>query len=175
MMAIIARERQVLDVIKQYHQRHGYGPSYRDIQRLANIKSTVTTKHIVNDLIAKGYLLSTPGVARSLRLTEKGSGIMGVDDYHVSATAVQSGSSKDSTKGGYIVEVLDADDGYPLAKFTFSQLDDAVSFMQLCFANGYRVLVEADSCEEVIPAIRKHGMYATPQAVEVMLQDKEAE
>ena len=69
---------------------------------------------------------------------------MGVDDYHVSATAVQSGSSKDSTKGGYIVEVLDAYDESPLAKFTF----DAVSFMQLCFANGYKVLVEADSCKE---------------------------
>lgn len=74
---------------------------------------------------------------------------MGIDDYHVSATAVQSGSSKDSTKGGYIVEVLDAYDEYPLAKFTFSQLQDAVSFMQLCFANGYKVLVEADSCKEV--------------------------
>lgn len=37
---------------------------------------------------------------------------MGIDDYHVSATAVQSGASEDSTKGGYIARVLDADDEY---------------------------------------------------------------
>lgn len=67
------REQKVLDAIKKYYEQAGYAPSFRDISSLTGIKSLSMVKETVDSLVSKGYAIIAPNVARSLRLTAKGS------------------------------------------------------------------------------------------------------
>lgn len=72
-MELTVKEQEVLVAIKEHHEQVGYAPSFRDISGLTGIKSLSMVKKTVDSLVSKGYAIIAPNVARSLRLTAKGS------------------------------------------------------------------------------------------------------
>ena len=49
-------QRIVLDFVRDYHDQHGYSPSYREIARQLGHRAPSTSHRIVHQLIDRGYL-----------------------------------------------------------------------------------------------------------------------
>jgi len=62
------RQKELLDYVDAFIQRHGYGPSYREIMNALGYKSVSTVAIHIDGLIAKGYLRKTDHSARSLQV-----------------------------------------------------------------------------------------------------------
>lgn len=66
------RIRQILRVIANYWQDHGYAPSVRDIARGSGDSTTSTVARWLMIMEGDGLIDSAPDRARTIRLTAKG-------------------------------------------------------------------------------------------------------
>jgi repressor LexA len=60
------RQRQILDFIRAYAERHGVPPSYREIADAVGLKSSSTVKYHVEQLRTMGYLTRRDGMPRTI-------------------------------------------------------------------------------------------------------------
>jgi repressor LexA len=68
---ITARQREVLDFIRDFIRERGFAPSHAEIARALDLRSVNAASQHVRLLVKKGALERTPGLARSLRLPEE--------------------------------------------------------------------------------------------------------
>ena len=71
------RHKQVLDVIQEYIDKHGYAPSYREICARTDITSTSMVNYYLEQLEDMGYIERSENISRSLQI--KGSAQEKVD------------------------------------------------------------------------------------------------
>lgn len=71
-MDLIERERAMLMTLKQYINKHGYSPTFRELGKLSGGVAPSTVKTIIESLAEKGYVTYVPKAPRTLRLTAKG-------------------------------------------------------------------------------------------------------
>lgn len=64
------RQKQVLDLICRFIEKHEYPPSLQEIAKHIN-KSTSTAQHYVDELLVKGYLEKEENVARGITPLKK--------------------------------------------------------------------------------------------------------
>jgi repressor LexA len=64
------RHKQVLDVIQDYHAKHGYAPSYREICARTDITSTSMVNYYLEQLEEMGYIERSENISRSLQIKE---------------------------------------------------------------------------------------------------------
>jgi len=62
------RHKQVLDVIQDYHAKHGYAPSYREICSRTDITSTSMVNYYLEQLEEMGYIERSENISRSLQI-----------------------------------------------------------------------------------------------------------
>ena len=62
------RHKQVLDVIQEYHAKHGYAPSYREICARTDITSTSMVNYYLEQLEEMGYIERSENISRSLNI-----------------------------------------------------------------------------------------------------------
>lgn len=70
------KQREMLSFIENFVTGHGYGPSYREIQRGLGYKSVSTVATHIDNLISRGHLRKRTNSARSIEVV-KGNG----DDF----------------------------------------------------------------------------------------------
>lgn len=70
MKPLTPREKEVYLFIKDYHEKHGYSPSLREIGKGVYMGSTRSVSIHLSNLIAKGYIEYTPRISRSIVLTK---------------------------------------------------------------------------------------------------------
>lgn len=63
---------KAFDFIKEYIERHGYSPGYRDIMKGLGYKSTAPAKAVVDHLVERGKIGRLWGKHRSLYIIEDG-------------------------------------------------------------------------------------------------------
>jgi len=68
-MKITEREKAVLDFIGSFHEKHGHGPSIREICAGIGLKSPGSLHKVIKRLEEKGLLHMSRGRNRTLRLT----------------------------------------------------------------------------------------------------------
>ena len=66
MEPLTERQQLVLDCIKQYQLEHGYAPSIRDLIAATDIDSPNGIICHLKALVKKGWIKTTPHVARSI-------------------------------------------------------------------------------------------------------------
>lgn len=64
------RQRQILDFINEFSQKHGYSPSYREIGEHFGLSSTATIHAHVSALQKKGLVKRSHNEARSIELIQ---------------------------------------------------------------------------------------------------------
>ena len=64
------RHKQVLDVIQDYHAKHGYAPSYREICSRTDITSTSMVNYYLEQLEEMGYIERSENISRSLQIKD---------------------------------------------------------------------------------------------------------
>ena len=64
------RHKQVLDVIREYSEKHGYAPSYREICARTDITSTSMVNYYLEQLEEMGYIERVENISRSLQIKE---------------------------------------------------------------------------------------------------------
>lgn len=62
------KQREILTFIDNFISGHGYGPSYREIQRGLGYSAVSTVALHIDNLIAKGHLIKKDNSARSLEV-----------------------------------------------------------------------------------------------------------
>lgn len=60
----------VLDFIRDFTEENGHSPSYREIMEGLGLNSVSAVAEHIDNLVAKGALLKTPGEARSLEILD---------------------------------------------------------------------------------------------------------
>ncbi len=73
--ALTQRQRDVLDIIRQYLKAHGAPPTRADIAHLMGFKSVNAAEDHLKALARKGAIILSPGMSRGIRLPDKRSGI----------------------------------------------------------------------------------------------------
>jgi repressor LexA len=73
-MALTRRQRQVLDVIREFLDRNGYSPSLEEIGRELGLSSVATVHKHVSHLVQKGFVRRTWNQNRSIELADEGPG-----------------------------------------------------------------------------------------------------
>jgi SOS-response transcriptional repressor LexA len=61
-------QRETLDAIVRYIADNGYSPSYKDLVRIAGLKSPCPMQERLRQLQVKGYIRVAPKVARSIHV-----------------------------------------------------------------------------------------------------------
>jgi repressor LexA len=64
------RHKQILQVIEDYREEHGYAPSYREICDLTDITSTSMVNYYLEQLEDMGYIERQENISRSLKLKQ---------------------------------------------------------------------------------------------------------
>lgn len=67
---LYTKERQALEFITQYLQRHGYAPTLVEIAEGIGVNAVSTVHEHLEKLIQKGFIKKTPGFERSIELIE---------------------------------------------------------------------------------------------------------
>ncbi len=62
------RHKQILEVISNYHEEHGYAPSYREICAQTDITSTSMVNYYLDQLEEMGYIERKENISRSLKI-----------------------------------------------------------------------------------------------------------
>lgn len=62
------KQYETLEFIKEFIDKHGYSPSYREIMRGCNYTSVATVSLHVNNLIKRGHLVKRGKSARSIEV-----------------------------------------------------------------------------------------------------------
>jgi repressor LexA len=70
-MSLTRRQRQVLDVIRGFIERHGYSPSLEEIGAGLGLSSVATVHKHVSLLVEKGYVQRAWNQNRSIELTNR--------------------------------------------------------------------------------------------------------
>jgi repressor LexA len=73
-MALTRRQRQVLDVIQEFIDKHGYSPSLEEIGGKLGLSSVATAHKHVTHLVQKGYVRRTWNQNRSIELVDSSGG-----------------------------------------------------------------------------------------------------
>lgn len=68
------RHKQILEVIENYRQEHGYAPSYREICSLTDITSTSMVNYYLEQLEEMGYIERQDNISRSLKIKKSAQG-----------------------------------------------------------------------------------------------------
>lgn len=63
------KQKDILDYIERYIDRHDYAPSYREIGEAFSLSSVATVAGHIDALKSKGYLTHAENLARSIQLT----------------------------------------------------------------------------------------------------------
>jgi len=63
------RHKQVLEVIQEYTDKHGYAPSYREICARTDITSTSMVNYYLEQLEEMGYIERSENISRSLKIS----------------------------------------------------------------------------------------------------------
>ncbi len=88
---LTARQRKVLEVIRDSVQRRGYPPSMREIGEAVGLTSTSSVSHQLRALQRKGFLLRDPNRPRAVVVRMPGSQLDEPESYE---TAGQEGSTR---------------------------------------------------------------------------------
>lgn len=67
---LYSREKQVLEFITQYIQRHAYAPTLTEIAESMGLNAVSTVHEHLEKLVAKGFIKRTAGFERSIELIE---------------------------------------------------------------------------------------------------------
>ena len=70
MQELTERQKEVYLFIVEFHDKHGYSPSIREIGSALYMSTPAVSRHLQN-LFNKGYLIFTPKIARSIVINEK--------------------------------------------------------------------------------------------------------
>ena len=70
--ALTPRQRQILDVIVEHQNQHGYPPSVREIGGEVGLKSPATVKAHLDNLKDAGYLIRDPAKPRAIQVRYEG-------------------------------------------------------------------------------------------------------
>lgn len=65
------KERETLEFLVQFQNKHGYAPTLREIANATNHRSVSTIHVILRNLVDKGYLQKVDGNARVLRIKDE--------------------------------------------------------------------------------------------------------
>lgn len=65
------KQREILDIIKDFISKNGYSPSIREICKIANLSSTATVHAHLNNLKEKGYISCVDGKVRTIRIIKE--------------------------------------------------------------------------------------------------------
>lgn len=65
------RQLNILSCIHDYIAENGFAPTIREICQAAGIASSSVIQYQVNQMVARGYLIKSPGISRSLKLTNR--------------------------------------------------------------------------------------------------------
>lgn len=68
---LYSRERQTLEIISQYIQRHGYAPTLSEVAEAMGLNAVSTVHEMIARLVTKGYLRKTVGFERGIELVEQ--------------------------------------------------------------------------------------------------------
>lgn len=69
MQTLTPKQKEILNYIERYLDRHDYAPSYREIAESFSLSSVATVAGYIEALKEKGYLTNTENLARSIQLT----------------------------------------------------------------------------------------------------------
>ncbi len=72
-MPITARQRRVLDYIKQYFEINQEAPTIAEIGKEFGMSSSASVHHVVSTLEREGFIRRIPNVSRGIELVEEGS------------------------------------------------------------------------------------------------------
>jgi len=72
MADVPARALMLLRFIMDYKRRAGFGPSQREMQEAFGMKSSNSPRYYLGILERAGYLVRSAGLARTIRVTERG-------------------------------------------------------------------------------------------------------
>ena len=64
------RQRECLDFLSGYIEKHGYSPSYREISGAVGLVSNSEVHRVVTGLEERGHITRLPFRARTLRLVQ---------------------------------------------------------------------------------------------------------
>lgn len=73
MRDLTRRQKEVLEAINQYINKHNYPPAFRDIADMLGIKSSSTISDLLHKLKDKGYISWEPTQPRTLRIIKTAS------------------------------------------------------------------------------------------------------
>lgn len=60
----------ILDFIREYTAEHGVSPTYREIMAGLGLSSVSAVAEHIDNLVEKGAIIKTPGVARALEIVD---------------------------------------------------------------------------------------------------------
>lgn len=72
MITLFDRHYAILKFLREFRNENGYSASFREICDAVNINSLSLVRFYLNGLEEAGMLTRTPGISRSVVLTEKG-------------------------------------------------------------------------------------------------------
>lgn len=67
---LYSRERETLEIVSQFIQRHGYAPTLQEVAESLGVSAVSTVHELIAKLVTKGYLKKTAGFERGLELVE---------------------------------------------------------------------------------------------------------
>ena len=70
MKELTERQKEVLDIIKEFKNEHCYSPSVREICEMLHLKSPRTVSVHLKKLKDKGYITYVPNTNRTIRIIE---------------------------------------------------------------------------------------------------------
>lgn len=73
MRDLTRRQKEVLEAISEYINKHNYPPAFRDIAAMLGIKSSSTISDLLHKLKNKGYISWEPTQPRTLRIIKTAS------------------------------------------------------------------------------------------------------
>lgn len=83
---LTARQRRVLEVIRNSVARRGYPPSMREIGEAVGLSSPSSVSHQLNALVSKGYLRRDPNRPRALEIVSPDADTLANPERHDSET-----------------------------------------------------------------------------------------
>ncbi|WP_026581011.1 LexA family protein [Bacillus sp. J33] len=73
MRKLSKRQKETLEAINQYINKHNYPPAFRDIADMLGLKSPSTVSDLLHKLKDKGYISWEPTQPRTLRIIKTAS------------------------------------------------------------------------------------------------------
>ena len=64
------KQTQIVDFINEYTASHSVSPTYREIMAGLGLRSVSAVAEHINNLVAKGVIIKSPGAARSLEVVD---------------------------------------------------------------------------------------------------------